>query len=686
MRVMDRIRRAGMALIGKTVYGPNDVWMRGGMVDMTGGLNTDHVAGAYEKSAIAYACIERQAQDVAGVPVKVLRDPQDFNSELSDADPMVQMLKRPNAAMTTSRLLSWSVMLRQLRGEFFWVFDNPNRPKEVIPWHDPRHWHENTGEQGELVSWEYRSPNGRNMRLLAGEVLWVGSNNPANPYRGMSPLQAASKALDIDIYGHTLSADMLKRGGERGLVLSTDSVLQDKHYKQLMQNLQRRRPGRGQSSRDMIVDNGLRIENPDLTKEDIDILAWLNASKDDICHVFGMAPVLIGDDDSAQFKSAPEATKIYWNQTLLPIIRQMEDAFDRFFVDRRGLKGYIRFDTSQVPALQEDANEQMELAQRAWTMGASFSAVNERYGLGFPDDAAEAADMSGYFNSSGNDDEPEPEKGRRTALTNKIIRQRARSPLFKVARERRRGRLERSTWDAYKRIAADYKKRTVAIAKEVLDARGVNEGAAQEIVARIRSEQAGLGDALVEATRPMHVEALQLGQASVLELVDGKSLPWSERVKLLSGLVNSDEIMAQRGNYIRASIADDMVSSVNAAVRDLVSQAGEAGEPVGWVTDRMGDVWASWSRGHAATIARTEIGTMYNTGRVEEMGAQGFDTHEWMASIDEATRTSHQDTHGKSVRIGERFEPVGLVYPQQDGGPADEVINCRCETIPTVED
>ena len=71
------------------------------------------------------------------------------------------------------------------------------------------------------------------------------------------------------------------------------------------------------------------------------------------------------------------------------------------------------------------------------------------------------------------------------------------------------------------------------------------------------------------------------------------------------------------------------------------------------------------------------------------MGAQGFEKHEWMTAIDEMTRDGnnsdfdHKSCDGQVVAIGKRFSS-GLKYPQEDGGAAGNVINCRCETIPAI--
>jgi SPP1 gp7 family putative phage head morphogenesis protein len=152
--------------------------------------------------------------------------------------------------------------------------------------------------------------------------------------------------------------------------------------------------------------------------------------------------------------------------------------------------------------------------------------------------------------------------------------------------------------------------------------------------------------------------------------------------------------LAARKQLLRLSVGPDWIAEMGEKVADEVLQAAasgaEAGEAVGAVTKAIRGLWSGWSKGRAATIARTEVGTMYNTSRYNELPAQGFDKHEWVTSIDEATRSGehgydHMSADGEVRRVGDAFS-TGLNHPQETGGAPGNVINCRCETIPVVED
>ncbi|MGW4718263.1 phage minor head protein [Nocardia sp. NPDC004260] len=90
----------------------------------------------------------------------------------------------------------------------------------------------------------------------------------------------------------------------------------------------------------------------------------------------------------------------------------------------------------------------------------------------------------------------------------------------------------------------------------------------------------------------------------------------------------------------------------------------------------------------ARRIARTEIhgaiegGTLAAAQAVEQAGGQAR-FKRWLATTDERTRGTHVVADGQMVKLAEPFR-VGLAelqHPGEAGGPAHEVINCRCTML-----
>ncbi|HUU94437.1 MAG TPA: phage portal protein [Phycisphaerae bacterium] len=696
-KLIDRLVLGAVAK-SKT-YGPNDLWLRGLSGNAGISWDNENVVNAYANSAIAYACISRIAKDIAGVPLLFLSDPEEPESERPAKDPVRALFTAPNNVMGCRRLIEYTLMLHRLRGEVFWVFDDPARPREVYPWFDPRKWREKATAVA-LTGWEFQD-GGTSFAHIPGEVLHVSDPNPANPWRGQSPLQAAARPLDIDVYGDRLNAGTIKGGGERGLTFSTEALLHPDEYDQLLSDINARRRGDGSPNKDWIMHGNLHIEDPKLTSADLDILALQGPAKGKVCYVYGLAPVLIGDDDSAQFKSAPEAKKIYWQQTLVPLVRSFESAWDRFFVDRRNMGTYVRFDLSKVPALQDDENEKAKTAFLYAKMGVPLVALNSRFGLGFDDaDLALVDDFNltpamPMAPPAEPDDDEQPAK-RYTpphlkGLTREIIKARSKDSRFRIQRQRRLANLERSTRNKWGQVVGEYKAKADRMVEDATAGGVVTMGTSGAIMGKLDTLWRPMGADMAAAVDPAHTEAAAEGMASIQELVDGKSVEWSLRRKAV-GMFTPDTlaVMKKRGKYIEFNIPDAMRFEINEAVHDAVAAAVNEGASVDSVAAAVKRFFTTVGN-QAQTIAVTEVGTLYSTSRFDEMGAQGFASHEWLTSIDEATRDginseyNHQDADGEVRRLGEKFSS-GLAYPLEDGGDPGNVINCRCETIPAVEE
>lgn len=91
----------------------------------------------------------------------------------------------------------------------------------------------------------------------------------------------------------------------------------------------------------------------------------------------------------------------------------------------------------------------------------------------------------------------------------------------------------------------------------------------------------------------------------------------------------------------------------------------------------------------AIRIARTEGQTAINAGTdlaYNEAMEQGVEMGvQWMATLDDATRDSHGEMDGVMRDDDGIFRPINAPYPAWEGLPAEERINCRCNTIPVIE-
>lgn len=143
--------------------------------------------------------------------------------------------------------------------------------------------------------------------------------------------------------------------------------------------------------------------------------------------------------------------------------------------------------------------------------------------------------------------------------------------------------------------------------------------------------------------------------------------------------------LAQTENFL-VRIPDEVYNLVFAEITDAVN----AGASVDAVADKVDAVLAwtgseNWPN-RARVIARTEVTRAMNAGVQGASAEMSRVTGRvlskvWRAHNDDRTRTDHRNVDGQVRPFYMPFQ-VGawpMMFPGDPNGPADEVINCRCD-------
>jgi F like protein len=128
-------------------------------------------------------------------------------------------------------------------------------------------------------------------------------------------------------------------------------------------------------------------------------------------------------------------------------------------------------------------------------------------------------------------------------------------------------------------------------------------------------------------------------------------------------------------------------------VSHIIDSATTNGASIPDVTAQVEQLFADtdvqrW-KNRARTVARTEVVGAYNGG-LHDAFAMIVDNDpgtvwvkRWLATEDARTRPDHVEADGQVVPFSQPFQ-VGdfhMQYPHDPGGPAQEVINCRCTVL-----
>lgn len=124
-------------------------------------------------------------------------------------------------------------------------------------------------------------------------------------------------------------------------------------------------------------------------------------------------------------------------------------------------------------------------------------------------------------------------------------------------------------------------------------------------------------------------------------------------------------------------------------ITNCVTQGILQGERIDKIADRIAKVTTSQNRNSMMMNARTAVTGAQNAGREQSMkhaAELGINIEkEWMATLDNRTRTSHAHLDGEKIKVGDKWHHYtfsnGCRFPGDPQGPGWEVYNCRCTLV-----
>ncbi len=237
------------------------------------------------------------------------------------------------------------------------------------------------------------------------EIIHIKDNSFYSIYRGISRLKPALRTMILMQNMRQFQDNFFKNGAVPGLVLKSPNTLSEKIKERMIQSWTLRyRPDSG-GRRPLILDGGIEIDSISNTNfRELDFQAAIHENEKIILKALGIPPILLDSGNNANIRPN---MRMYYLETVLPIVKKMHYGFERFF----GFE--LKEDVTEVPALQPEMRDQSQY-YTALVNGGIISPNEARDHLGFDpiegqDDIRTHANIAG---SAANPDEGgRPEEG-----------------------------------------------------------------------------------------------------------------------------------------------------------------------------------------------------------------------------------------------------------------------------------
>lgn len=334
----------------------------------------DYINEGFCLNSLVYSAIMFKVRAVIPAPLRAYTGDPDFPERQHEGHAISKLIARPNEHQSWTEFQSQNLVYLNLDGNVFILKDRKDkrlyslRPDRVfiIP---------SKGKPATVMGYKY-VPEGKSWQdgllIIPEDMMHIKLPYPGDPLEGMgyglSPLSPAAQVVDIDNMVTKFLNLFFQRGSMLTGVLKFDVPLREDVVDEILQRWDKKYGGQNKWGVG-VLDRGASYQRLGLTFEEMGFAEIDARNETRILGPFGVPPILIGSRvglDRSTYSNYDAARKAVWEDTLVPELKLFEAEYSYHL---RGRGTFVRFDFSDVPALQKDIPVQANAAFTLYQMG-----------------------------------------------------------------------------------------------------------------------------------------------------------------------------------------------------------------------------------------------------------------------------------------------------------------------------
>jgi HK97 family phage portal protein len=300
-------------------------------------------AAAYEELEVVNRAVNMIVDDSAEIPVdvgeKLALDPVFKNIRKSRVKLLLN--HEPNPFQDINTFKRNLIIDLLIDGNIFVYFDGmhlyqlPARNVEI-----------DTDENTYIKGFVYQGK----LSYSPQEVIHIKENSFNSMYRGVPRLKPAWRTMKVLGSMRKFQDNFFKNGAVPGLVIKSPNTLSEKIKERMLAAWRARYNPEAGGHRPLILDGGLELDTLSNTNfKELDFAESIKANENIILEAIGVPPILMDGGNNANIRPNH---RLYYLETVLPIVRKINFAFERYF-------GFdLQEDTSNIPAMQPELRDQ----------------------------------------------------------------------------------------------------------------------------------------------------------------------------------------------------------------------------------------------------------------------------------------------------------------------------------------
>ena len=314
--------------------------------NITSRENVTNYRDAYEKLEVVNRAVNLVVDDVADIPV-------DVGGKITGMTPVYKNVRKatvkrllnvePNPFQDVNSFRRNLIIDLLIDGNIFIYYDGAYSSLYHLP---AENVEIETDDKTYIKKYTYQGQ----VDYSPDEIIHVKENSFNSIYRGVPRLKPAYRTMLLLNSMRNFQDNFFKNGAVPGLVLKSPNTLSEKIKERMLAAWRARyNPSTG-GRRPLILDGGLEVDNlTEVNFKDLDFQQAISSNEKIILQAIGVPPILLDSGNNANIRPNH---RLYYLETVLPIVRKINFAFERFF-------GFdLEEDISGVPALQPELKDQ----------------------------------------------------------------------------------------------------------------------------------------------------------------------------------------------------------------------------------------------------------------------------------------------------------------------------------------
>ncbi len=313
-------------------------------------------------------------KDLRKMPIELLYK-LDIIEEAIDS-PIQRLLDKSNPFFTKYNLLEGSVTYLELRGNAF--IEMVGEREEPISINNPpvELWHLNPDkvaiipDKKEFIkSYVFTVDGTKKIEIPKENIIHIKYFNPQDPlYYGQGTVEALVQTIRQEKNLKNFQNNFYKQGMKPSAVLTTPDALTTTQFNKLISAIEENYSGLENMHRPLLLEGGMKWQSMSITQRDSDMLEFKKLDREELLAAFGVPPVLVGLP-TENFATAQESRRAYYLDTIMPKAQIHEEKFNQELVPLFGDDLFVRFDFTDTPAKQVDKKELKDSLHQAFIDG-----------------------------------------------------------------------------------------------------------------------------------------------------------------------------------------------------------------------------------------------------------------------------------------------------------------------------